>query len=143
MTRTVFTLLALVLAALSPLQALEVGDPMEDKGTIISLDGGQSLQLMIDGDKKIAAYFFDDQGKAMESPAASIVFVVDHPGNKNDKYRTVLVQGPDAGMLGPRVLYTPYQLKVRLIIRLKDGDAKTIPYTQVQLDRNIAGAAEE
>ena len=142
MNRTVFTLFALLLTAVSSLQALEVGDPMEDKGTLIQLDDGLSVQFLVDENKKVVAYFIDDKGLIMESPAESIVFEVDHTANKNDKWRTLLVQGPDAGMVGPRTLHSPYALNTKLIIRFKEGDPKYLPATKLLLNRNTTASEE-
>lgn len=142
MNKLVFTFLSLLLATTSSLQALEVGEPMEDKGNIQALDSGLRLQLFIE-DHKVHAYFIDEDGKIAESPADSIAMEAYQAGNKNNAWRSVLVAGSDAGMAAPRLIYPPYALKTRIIVRYKDGTTESIFRFMGDLERNVTEAPEE
>jgi len=132
-------LLLLITATTTP--AMEVGDPMKDMGTIRELQNGLKLQMFVK-DNRLQACFIDADGLVAESPAESILFVVDEPGHKNDKWRNVLVPGEDACMAAPRNLYPPYHYRTRIIIRYKDGTTESLAKALVTLDRNVAESEE-
>lgn len=113
--------------------AVEVGEEIPSGGTTLELEGAPGLHLVVE-DNKIVAHFPDAQGKALPSPAESIIFVVDDPGHRNDEFRTVLRKGADAGLTGPRSLYPPYSFRVRLIIRMEEGEPVILSNEKVDLD---------
>lgn len=132
--RTVLILL-ISLVATSVWSAEEiVGEPLEEVGTRLDLPSGNKLQLAID-EKKVVGHFIDKDGNLIESPAESIVFVVDQSGHRNDKWRTVIKPVDAAKLTSTRSLVAPYSFKARLIIRFKDGSTKTLPNAFVELDK--------
>lgn len=134
MMRTVLILL-ISLVATSVWSAEEiVGEPLEEVGTRLDLPSGNKLQLAID-EKKVVGHFIDKDGNLIESPAESIVFVVDQSGHRNDKWRTVIKPVDAAKLTSTRSLVAPYSFKARLIIRFKDGSTKTLPNAFVELDK--------
>jgi hypothetical protein len=113
--------------------AVEVGEKIPSGGTTLEAEGAPGLHLVV-VDNKVVAHFPDAEGNALPSPAESIMFVVDDPGHRNDEFRTVLREGADAGLTGPRSLYPPYAFRVRLIIRMKEGDPVILSNEKVDLD---------
>lgn len=137
MTRSIFLTTALLLAAFLNSFGLEVGEPLEDVGKIQELPDGSKLQLKIE-DKRVVACFADKDNKIIQSPADSVLLVVDDPGNRNDEVR-VLLKPEDNGitLTSRRILYPPYVFRTRVIIRFTDAQPKTFPYLLLELDRNI------
>ncbi|MEX0322805.1 MAG: hypothetical protein AB3N63_11640 [Puniceicoccaceae bacterium] len=137
MSRTIFLIASLLLAACLNSFAVELGEPLEDLGTIKELPDGSKLQLKID-DKRVFACFADKDGKIIESPADSVLMVIDDPGHKNDEIR-ILLKPEENGitLTSKRILYGPYVFRTRVIIRFTDDDPKTFPYLLLELDRNI------
>ena len=137
MNRTLITAFALLLAAVSTTFANKVGEPIEDIGTTLDLPDQQFLQLTVK-ERHVAALFYDDSETIIESPAESIIIVVDQPGHKNDEIRLLLKpSAEDASLTSKRLFYSPYNFKARVIIRFTDKKTKTFPYAALQLDRNV------
>ncbi len=141
MIRNLLTALLLLLVTATIAPATEVGEPMKDMGTIRELENGLKLQLFVH-ENKLQACFIDAEGLVAESPAESILFVVDEPGHKSDKWRSVLVPGDDACLAAPRNLYPPYQYRSRIIVRYQDGTSESMANVLVHLDRNVAESME-
>ena len=142
MIRNLLTPLLLLLVTASFSKAIEVGEPMKDMGTMRDLDSGLKLQLFVH-ENKLQACFIDAEGLVAESPAESILFIVDEPGHKADKWRSVLVPGDDACLVAPRLLYAPYYYKTRVIVRYKDGTTESMANFRVSLDRAVAESLED
>ena len=87
----------------------------------------QEMQLM--------AYFIDEEGLVTETNADSIVFVVDHSGHKNDKWRGLLKADEEGGFICARRLYPPYECRTRIIFRFKDEDTITLSTYPIDLDK--------
>ncbi|NBD37345.1 MAG: hypothetical protein GVY10_02105 [Verrucomicrobia bacterium] len=113
--------------------AVEVGEEVPSGGTTLELEGAPGLHLVVE-ERKVVAHFLDAQGNALLPPADSIIFVVDDPGHRNDDFRTVLRAGNDASLTGPRNLYPPYSFRVRLIIRMEEGEPVILSNEKVDLD---------
>jgi hypothetical protein len=137
MTRSIFFAATLLLAAVLNANELEVGKPLDDIGHIQDLPDGNKLQLKIE-DKRVFACFADSEGNVIESPANSVLLVVDDPGHRNDEIR-ILLKPEENGMTltSKRILYPPYVFRTRVIIRFTDKDPKTFPYLLLELDRNV------
>lgn len=110
-----------------------IGEPLAEAGTRLDLGNGNELQLAV-VERKVVGYFVDSEGLLLECPAASILIEVDHPGNRNDEWRTVIKPVDSAKLTSPRSMTPPYRFKTRLIIRYKDGTTKTLANAFVQLD---------
>ena len=111
-----------------------VGEALEEAGTRLELRNGNQLQLAIE-ELKVVGYFIDSEGMLLESPADSIVVEVDHPGNRNDEWRTVIKPVDAAKLSSVRSMAAPYKFKTRLIIRYKDGSTETLANSLVELDK--------
>ena len=110
-----------------------VGDPVPNGGTTIELENQPGLHLVVQ-DRHLVAHFVDAAGNAFPSPAESIIFVVDDPGHRHDDFRTLLRPGEDARLTSPRTLTPPYDFRIRLIIRMKEGDSVILSNERVDLD---------
>lgn len=115
-------------------EAPVIGEPLKEAGTRLELPDGNLLQVAIE-DRNLVAYFVDSEGLLIESPANSIVFVVDQPGNRNDEWRTVIKPVDPAKLSSVRALTPPYKFKTRMIIRFKDGSTRTLANAFVELDK--------
>ena len=111
-----------------------IGEPLEEAGTRLDLPNGIQLQLAID-DNLGVGHFVDKDGNIIESPADSIIFVVEQKANPNDEWRTVIRLADEAKLTSSRKLFPPYTLRARLIIRFKDGTTKTLPNAFLDLDK--------
>lgn len=129
-------ILARVLDAAGYEEPPKAGDPVAEVGTFIDLADDQRLQLFVE-DKQIVAYFIDKDGLVMESPADSILFIIDDPGHKDDEWRTVLTRDGDVKLTSPRRLFGPYFFRARVIIRFTDGEPSSFPYVPIDLDKNL------
>lgn len=136
MSKTIWiTLLGLVACIAWSAEKPVIGEPLEEAGTRLELDDGNQLQLAIE-ERKLVGYFVDSNGLLLECPAESIVFEVDHPRNRNDKWRTVMKPVDIAKLTSPRGMAPPYKFKTRLIIRFKDGSTRTLANAFVELDKS-------
>jgi hypothetical protein len=118
----------------------KAGDPVVEAGTFIDLADGQRLQLFIE-DQLIVAFFIDKDGLVMESPAESILFIVDDPGHKDDEWRTVLDLVDTVKLTSPRRLYGPYNFRGRVIIRFTEGEPSSFPNVPIDLEKNLTSAS--
>jgi hypothetical protein len=133
MSRTAYSLLAMMAALVAvPLYSVEVGEKPEEAGTRVALPGDTKLQLAIE-EKKIVATFIDAEGKVIESPAESMVLVVDQQGHKNDEIRTLMNSADKIRLVSSRTLFPPYDFRARVIIRFTDGTTRTFPYLSLDL----------
>jgi hypothetical protein len=118
----------------------KAGDPVAEVGTFIDLADGQRLQLFIE-DNQIVATFIDKDNLVMESPADSILFIVDDPGHKEDEWRTVLNRDGKVRLTSPRRLYGPYNFRARVIIRFTEGEPSSFPNVPIDLEKNLTPAS--
>lgn len=137
MTRRIFLTATLLLAAFLNSFAVELGEPIEDIGTVKELPDGSKIQLKID-DKRVFALFADKDGKVIKSPADSVLMVIDESRHRNDKDR-ILLKPEENGitLTSKRIIFPPYDFRARVIIRFTDETTKTFPKLLLQLDNNI------
>ena len=122
-------------ALFTSLPAVEVGEELEEiKGTALEMADGATLQLFVE-ENQVQAYFLDEDGLVMESPAESIAIYVDDSSRRPDDWRAVLKPGSDAGLTSPRRLYPPYTFRARVIIRMQEGDPVTFTSAYLELDK--------
>ena len=138
--RKISILTALFLFSLTALPGAEespaIGDPVEDIGTFIDVGEGIRLQLTL-VNKQIVGYFVDANSQLVETPAKSILFIVDDTTHRDDEWRTVLEPISPVKLTSPRRFYGPPDFRAKIIIRFTDGDASTFPTTPLELERNL------
>ena len=134
MSRTVFFLLISLIATTSWAAEEIIGEPLEKAGTRLDMPDETKLQLAVD-ENLIVGHFVDKDGNLIESPADSIIFVVEQKSNPNDKWRTVIRLADEAKLTSSRKLFPPFNMRVRLIIRFKDGTTKTVANAMLDLDK--------
>jgi hypothetical protein len=118
----------------------KAGDPVVEVGTFIDLPDGERLQLFIE-DKQIVAYFIDKDGLVMESPAESILFIVDDTRHRENKWRALLEVSDKVKLTSPRSLYGPYNFRARIIIRFTEGEPSSFANVPVNLEKNLQSAS--
>lgn len=134
MSRTVFFLLISLIATPSWAAEEIIGEPLEKAGTRLDMPDGTQLQLAVD-ESLVVGHFVDKEGNLIESPADSIIFVVEQKANPNDEWRTVIRLVDEAKLTSTRKLFPPFNMRARLIIRFKDGTTKTLPNAMLDLDK--------
>ena len=133
MSKPAIHLLSLILVLLLPtIQAADIGETLDEAGTRVEMPDGSLMQMAIN-DKKIIVHFLDKEGKVIESPAASIVLVVDDVHSHNDEFRTIIQPAGDASLASARIIFPPYNFRARVIIRFTDGTTKTFPNLSLDL----------
>lgn len=112
------------------------GDPVEDIGTFIEAGNGLRLQLLLK-DKQITAFFVDAGDQLVESPAESILFIIDDTTHRDDRWQTVLKPAGKVKLTSPLRFYGPPDFRAKIIIRFTDGEVSTFPKTPLELERNL------
>jgi hypothetical protein len=125
-----------LLGAEEPVRAPAAGDPVEDIGTFIEAGNGLRLQILLQ-DKQIVAWFVNAEDQIVESPAESILFIVDDTTHRDDKWQTVLKPAGKVKLTSPKRFYGPPDFRAKIIIRFTDGEASTFPKTPLELERNL------
>jgi hypothetical protein len=141
--RKIIRITAAILFCFTPLLVAEesaatpaVGDPVEDVGTFLDVADGLRMQLTL-VDKKIIANFVDAQNKLVESPAESILFIVQDSTSPEDKWRTILKPTDKIKLVSSLDFYALPNFRAKIIIRYTDKDALTFSRTPLELTRNM------
>jgi len=131
-----FFLLAPCLNAEEENKPLEIGDTVEDVGTFVDLEGGEKLQLVLEGND-VVAHLVDAENVIIENEIESILFSVDDGDRRGDEFRTILRPAGEARLIGTQMISPPYQMRARIIIRYEDSDPTSMSRVQLDLERNL------
>lgn len=118
----------------------EAGDPAADVGSFIDLEKDRQLQLFLE-DHQVIACFVDPDGLIMESPADSILLIIDDPDHRKDEWRAVLKPVDDVRLTSPRRFYGPDTFRARIIIRFTEGEPASFSHVPLELERNLENPA--